>query len=145
MWDLATGITLRTLQHMPHDTNNFNRVVCGVAFSPDGALALTAGMDSRLCLWRTADGAAVDVFTADEPLRCAALGADGLAAVGTNSGKVIGLRLHGVVTADAVAALDAAGPRMDAAGHSAAQAADDIGTDVVDGGPGRAGRCCTIS
>src|SRR5204863_5241476 len=77
LWDIESGSPIRTLP-------GHSGLVNSLAFSPDGKLLASGGMDRSLRIWRVADGEQVLVFsdTHDE-VSCVAFSPDSkLVAVG---------------------------------------------------------------
>ena len=67
IWDLETGVLLRTLE-------GHTEMVYGVAALPDPRRAISCSEDRTVKLWDLANGRCVATWTADEPVRCVAAG-----------------------------------------------------------------------
>jgi WD40 repeat protein len=79
LWDTQTGKVLHQLQ-------GHNSRVTGVALSPDGRRALTAGMDSTIRLWDVKSGKEIHQFNAPITTMCSvAFLANGRMALSTHS------------------------------------------------------------
>ena len=90
LWDLATGKELRTLKGHSDPVN-------AVAILPDSRTALSGSENRTLKLWDLAMGEVLATFTADAPINCCAIAADGrIVVAGDSAGRLYLLSLEGV-------------------------------------------------
>jgi WD40 repeat protein len=90
------GFEWRYLWHrsIPQQKTTLQRhttTVCGVAVSPDGTWAASAGMDGRLCLWRLATGTLVREWDLDGVGWFAGFATDGTAVLSSQGTSGVGL------------------------------------------------------
>ena len=94
LWDIPTGLLLRTLNAQANRIN-------AVAFSPDGQQILSAGSDSRIRLWAVTTGEVVRIIEGDAgEVLSAAFSPDGKRVLSGSANKTV--KLWDVETGDLV-------------------------------------------
>ena len=92
LWDSSSGKLVRVLAHMLNDRDNFNKIVLGLAFSPDTQFAFTGGLDRLMKMWRVDTGELLETFTAENGVRSIGCGSNLLVAAGCEKGTFAILR-----------------------------------------------------